>query len=87
MVSFHDILYVTRELYDGVKIGFQHNYWILKNKVFQNNNRKNVIGQPYRNADIVNAKNQNGEAPGLKVVGVGFGRTGTVRATNFHLIV
>ncbi len=85
MVSFDDILFVTKEICNGVKIGFQHNYWILKNKVFQNNLRKNEYSESHRSTDIVSAKGQDGEAPGLKVVGVGFGRTGTVRTTNFHL--
>lgn len=86
MVSLDDFLFVTKELYNGVKIGFQHNYWILKNRLlFQNNLRNNVDGQSHRRGDIVNVKGQDGESSGLKVVGVGFGRTGTVRRTNFLL--
>lgn len=67
----------------GLKIAFKHNYWILKyllRKVWSNILKVLVVSK-----NDINQNNQihQEDAPDFKVVGVGFGRTGTVSFTWF----
>ena len=82
---FHQTISFIHECIIGLKIAFKHNYWILKyllRKVWSNilkvlSNKKNQEVK-----DQILQIDQE-DAPGFKVVGVGFGRTGTVSLALF----
>ena len=76
---YREILGTSKELYDGVRIGFQHNFWILKSNVQKVTNKiTGVIVRDHEDSNVMDGSKKNVE--GFKVVGVGFGRTGTVGA-------
>lgn len=79
MVQFNEISDVVK----AINTAIQHNYWILKNVVFrlEVKGSKNLkyAGTSHQDTHSNISKLEKDEDSGLKVVGVGFGRTGTVR--------
>ena len=81
MINYKKVLDFGNECYAGFKVGFQHDYWAAKNTL-----KKIVTGVTkivLKNSDTDHShstsdNSKNGSVSGLKVVGVGFGRTGTV---------
>lgn len=80
MISFFEMFDLAKEFYDGVKTGFQHNYWILKNNIqrMSSKRRRNFIRGRRGDSDVNDDFERVDNNIGLQVVGVGFGRTGTV---------
>ena len=74
---FFEILGTVKDLYGGFRIGFQHNFWILKTNIQKVTNKiTGVIGGTDEDSNAIDDSKRTVE--GFKVVGVGFGRTGTV---------
>jgi hypothetical protein len=71
------MLSAVKDTYAGLAVGLRHLYWAIKIPIQKITST--IIGSSDSNSNSNSSGNGvNASANGLKVVGVGFGRTGTV---------
>ncbi len=78
MVAFEKLFETVKECYAGLKVGINHNYWVVKINAEKVSGTVNNIIWSSTSSKVVNYDAKS-VIDGFKVVGVGFGRTGTVR--------
>mmetsp|Transcript_7564 Transcript_7564/g.22194 ORF Transcript_7564/g.22194 Transcript_7564/m.22194 type:complete len:178 (+) Transcript_7564:96-629(+) len=78
---------VVGDVYNGVTVGASHSLWFVTNWVKTEAIRPAMGLVGLGGQDDSNEASDEEENPGLKVIGVGYGRTGTVRRKRTVLLV